>query len=80
MAATVFTCQCYIKDINSKQKIWKNQYPFCFGNISGDFSANNMNKTGLNGCLYKFYVDYRAFDTSNIIDTHKYLLKNHDIK
>ena len=80
MAATIFTCQCYMKYINSKQKIWKKQYPFCFGNISGDFSANNMNKTGLNGCLYKFYVDYRAFDTSNIIDTHKYLLKNHDIK
>ena len=80
MAATIFTCQCYMKYINSKQKIWKKQYPFCFGNISGDFSTNNMNKTGLNGCLYKFYVDYRAFDTSNIIDTHKYLLKNHDIK
>ena len=63
-----------------KAKDLKKQYPFCFGNISGDFSANNMNKTGLNGSLYKFYVDYRAFDTSNIIDTHKHLLQNHDIK
>ena len=25
-------------------------------------------------------VDYRAFDTSNIIDIHKYLMKKHDIK
>ena len=22
-------------------------------------------KKGLNGCVYDFYVDYRAFDTSN---------------
>ena len=52
----------------------------CLGNISGDFSANNMKKTGLNGCVYDFSVDYRAFDTSNIIDIHKYLMKKHDTK
>ena len=23
--------------------------------------------------MYNFYVDYRAFDTSNVIDIHKYL-------
>ena len=56
------------------------KYPLCLGNISGDFSANNMKKTGLNGCVYDFSVDYRAFDTSNIIDIHKYLMKKHDIK
>ena len=27
-----------------------------------------------------FYVDYRGFDTSNIVDIHKYLMKKHDIK
>ena len=27
-----------------------------------------MKKTGLNGCVYDFSVDYRAFDTNNIID------------
>ena len=52
----------------------------CLGNISGDFPANNMSKTGLNGYVYDFSVDYRAFDTSNIIDIHKYLMKKHDIK
>ena len=56
------------------------KYPLCLGNISGDFSANNMSKTGLNGYVYDFSVDYRAFDTSNIIDIHKYLMKKHDIK
>ena len=38
----------------------------------GDFSANNVKKTGSNGCVYDFFVDYRAFGTSNIIDIHKY--------
>ena len=56
------------------------QYPLCLGNISGDSSANNMDRTGLNGCVYDFSVDYRAFDTSNIINIHKYLIKKHDIK
>ena len=53
----------------------------CLGNISGDFPANNMKKkTGLNGCVYNFSIDYRAFDTSNIINLHDYLIKKHDIK
>ena len=52
----------------------------CLGNISGDFSANNMKKTGLNGCVYNFSINYRTFNISNIIDIHKYLMKKHDIK
>ena len=56
------------------------KYPLCLGNISGDFLANNMKKTGLNGCVYDFSIDYRAFDTSNIIDIQKYLMKKHNIK
>ena len=50
----------------------------CLGNISGDFSANNMQKkTELNGRVYDFSVDYKTFDTNNIIDIHKYLMKKH---
>ena len=45
------------------------------GNISGDFSANNMKKTELNGCVCDFSVGYRAFNTSNIINIHKYFMK-----
>ena len=52
------------------------KYPLCLGNISGDFSANNTKETGLNGCVYDFLVDYRVFDTSNIIDIHRYFMKN----
>ena len=50
------------------------KYSLCLGNILGDFSANNLKKTGLNGCLYDISVDYRLFDTSNI-DIHKYFIK-----
>ena len=46
--------------------------PLCFGNISGDFSSNNIKKTGLNGNLYDFSVDLNVIDISNIIDIHKY--------
>ena len=63
-----FICQCY-KNISIRSKRFSNKkYPLCLGNISGDFAANNMEKTGLNECVYRFSVAYRAFDTSNIID------------
>ena len=32
-------------------------------------------KTGLNGYVYEFSVDYNIIETSNIIDIHKYLMK-----
>ena len=56
------------------------KYPLCLGNISKDFTANNMKKTGLNGYVYKFSVDYNIIDTSNIINILKYLMKKHDVK
>ena len=34
-----------------------------------------MKKSGLNGCVYDFFVYYKAFNTSNIIDIHKFLMK-----
>ena len=56
-------------------------YPLCLGNISKDFTANNMKKTELNGYVYDFSVDY-VIGTSNIIiiNIHKYLMKKHNIK
>ena len=57
-----------------------NKYPLCLGNISKSFTANKMKKTGLNGYIYEFSVDYNIIDTSNIIDIHKYLMKKYDIK
>ena len=58
----------------------KKKDTFCLGNISGNFPANNMEKTRLNECVYDFSVDYRALDTSNIINSHKCFMKKYDIK
>ena len=48
----------------------------CLGNISKDFTAINMKKTGLNGYISEFSVDYGIVDISNIINIYKYLMKN----
>ena len=39
-----------------------------------------MKKAELNVCLYDYSADYTAFDTSNIVDVHKYLMKKQYIK
>ena len=54
-------------------------YPLCLGNISKDFTPNNMKKAGLNRHVYDFSIDHNIFDTSNAIIVHKYLMKKHDI-
>ena len=35
-------------------------YPLCLGNISQDWSVDNMKKTRLKGYVYDFSVDYDA--------------------
>ena len=49
----------------------------CLGNISKDWSVDNMKDTGLNGYVYDFSVDYDAAD--DIKDIHKYLMKKNNI-
>ena len=51
------------------------QNNICLGNVSKDFSATNIKKTGFNGYIYDFSVDYDSIDVSNIKDIHKYLMK-----
>ena len=38
----------------------------CLGNISKDWSIDNMKKIGLNGYVYDFSVDYYATDVDDI--------------
>ena len=47
----------------------------CLGNISKDWSVDNMKKTEFNGYVYDFSVDYDATDVDDILDIHKYLMK-----
>ena len=46
----------------------------CLGNISKDFSVDNMKKTGLNGYVYDFSVDYRTVPTVFISNIDRYLV------
>ena len=53
--------------------------PICLGNISKDWSVDNMKKTGFTGYVYDFSVDYSATDVDDIKDIHKYLMKKNNI-
>ena len=53
--------------------------PLCLGNISKDWSTDNMKKTGFNGYVYDFSVDYDATDVDDIKDIHKYLMKKNNM-
>ena len=61
------------KLLNWKQKIVAT--PLCLGNISKDWSVDNMKKTGFNGYVYDFSVDYDAIAVDDFLDIHNYLMK-----
>ena len=46
--------------------------PICLGNISREFSVDNMKKTGLNGYVYDFCVDYDFIANDKILNIHTY--------
>ena len=45
---------------------------FCLGNISKDFTVDNIKKTGLDGYMHDFSVDYNSIETRNIWNIHIY--------
>ena len=53
--------------------------PLCLGNISKDFSVDNMKKTGLNRYIDDFSVDYDAIAVDDKLDIHKYLMGKNGI-
>ena len=54
--------------------------PLCLGNILKDWSVDNMKKkTGFNGYVYDFSVDYEAIAVGDIKNIHKYLMKKNGI-
>ena len=67
-------CQFKVKVSEIKPNI------LCLRNIQKHCTANNMKKTGFNGYVYDFTIDYNIIDISDIINSHKYLMKEHDIK
>ena len=49
--------------------------PLCLGNISKDWSTDNMKKTGLTGYVYDIRADYNTVTADDIKDIHRYLMK-----
>ena len=47
--------------------------------FSKDFSIDNMKKTGLNGYVYDFSVDYDAIAADDILDIHNYLITKYGV-
>ena len=59
--------------------------PLCLGNISKDWSTDNLKKAGLNRYAYEFNVDYTDHNKINDIAesmllVHKYFMLKYDIK
>ena len=57
------------KYISSKQKTQKKKsYGLCLGNISKDFTINNMKKkNGIRGVVNIFSLDFNPIDTNDIL-------------
>ena len=53
--------------------------PLYLGNISKEWSTDNMKKTELTGYVYDFSADYIAITIDDIKDFHNYLMKKNDI-
>ena len=50
-------------------------YRLCLGNISIDFTINNMKETDLKGAVKVLSVDYNAINTNDTLDIHRYFMK-----
>ena len=53
--------------------------PLCLGNISKDWSRNNMRKSSFTSFVYDFSVGYDAIGVDDIKDIHEYLMNNNNI-
>ena len=51
----------------------------CLGNISKDWSVDNMKKTGFTGYVYDFSVDYDPIAVDDIKDIRKNLTKKNNM-
>ena len=52
----------------------------CIGNLSDQWTASELEKTGLYGNIYDFAVDYEKISVvKTIYDMHRYLMIKHNI-
>ena len=64
------------KFTNLKQKILKLQQVHY---AQETFQKTGLKKSGFNGYVYDFSVDYDTTDIDDILDIQKYLMKKHNI-
>ena len=54
-------------------------YPLCLGNISKDFTANNIKKQMDRSTIFQLIINIMSYAIlsmfSNIIDVHKYFMR-----
>ena len=50
-------------------------YALCLGNVSKDFTINNMRKNRIKSSYKFFSVVFNSIDLNATLDTHKYLVK-----
>ena len=53
--------------------------PLCLENISRDWSTDNMTRSGFNGYVYDFCVDYYSIAVDDTKNIHKYLMEKNNI-
>ena len=53
--------------------------PICLGNISKDWSVDNMKRTGFSDYVYDFSIDYDSISVNDIKNIHKYLMRKNNI-
>ena len=71
------------EELKSKTKTFNDEIKqniLCLGNLSSDWSSINSTNTGLYGSVYDFAVYYSPVNSiKTISDSHRYLMKKHDI-
>ena len=53
--------------------------PLCLGNISKDWSIDNMKRTGFTGYVYNFIISYDSITVDDIKNIQKYLIRKNNI-
>ena len=53
--------------------------PLCLGIISKDWAVDNMKRTGFNGYIYDFSVDYDTIVVDDNLDIHEYLMEKNNM-
>ena len=79
MEQTIIYLLMVQKCINLKQKIWNFSSSIMPRKHFKKLLVNNMKKVGLIGYVFDFSADYDAIAVDDILDIHKYLMKNNNM-